>query len=340
MSLLLLAAGLPACNNNSRDDTNPFAGAARTVPPPKGAALLFASGVWSTSAGAPRELYSVKLDGSEVTQLTFCNDVVNGVQCDTVEASSAPDALRVAARRAAVDTNGDGQVTEADGTALAFVDLKRGVEALLVPSARRVSGVDWAPNGDIIAYSSLPAGGGTEDLFRIDFNGQNDTNLTCPDPTTACNGSLRERRPRIDPLETIAVFERIDTSIGQAQVALFQTSASIPILTSGPNDADPAFSPDGRRVVFRRLTNATANGGLGSWDILTVAIDGTGLSTVASGPAFRGAPDWGTDGIAWAESDGSGTRLVVSGPDGSAARAIVSQGTTAQLSNPRWLPPQ
>src|SRR5262249_12075840 len=155
---------------------NPFAGAARTVPPPEGAALLFTSGVWSTSPGAPRELYSVSLDGSAVTQLTFCNDLVNGILCDSAEVSSAPDRLRVAVRRASVDSNGDGVVNEADGTALTFVDLKRGVEAVLVPASRRVSGVDWAPNGDIIVYSSLPAGGGSEDLFRIDFNGQNDTN--------------------------------------------------------------------------------------------------------------------------------------------------------------------
>ena len=81
-------------------------------------------------------------DGSNLTRLTFCNN--NGA-CDYAEASAAPDRIRVGARRASVDNNGDGLINEADGMALVFLDLQRGVEALLVPASRRVTGVDWAP---------------------------------------------------------------------------------------------------------------------------------------------------------------------------------------------------
>ena len=105
------------------------------------------------------------------------------------------------------------------------------------------------------------------------------------------------------------------------------------------SDADPAFAPDGRSIVFRRLTG-TGNGGLGTWDVLTVRNDGTGLAVVASGPAFRGAPDWGTQGIVFAEVDvAAGTaQLVVTQPDGSGRRSILSVPAALQISNPRWLP--
>ena len=99
-------------------------------------------------------------------------------------------------------------------------------------------------------------------------------------------------------------------------------------------DADPDFSPDARSVVFRRLT-ATGNGGLGTWDVLTTSTDGSGLSVVASGPAFRGAPDWGPQGIVFAEVDvAAGTsQLVVIQPDGSGRRAIVSLPADVEISH-------
>jgi Tol biopolymer transport system component len=335
---LALAALLPACNN-SRDNTNPFASASVTVPPPDGAALIFTSSVYSLTAGAGREIYSVSADGANVTRLTFCNNVS---ACDYAEAAPAPDRLRVGARRASVDTNGDGQVNEADGTALLFLDLKRGVEALLAPASRIVTGVDWSPaTGTFLAYSGLPAGGGNQDLFTMDYNGQNDRNLTCPiDATAQCIPTVREVRPRLNSTESAAVFEKIDAS-GASQIAFFQSVSTQPALTTGPNDADPVFSPDSQHVAFRRLTDPSANDGRGSWDILTVAVDGTGLSVIANGPAYRGAPDWGTSGLAWAEADSSSQRLVVTGPSGTGAQTIVTQAAGATLSNPRWLkPPQ
>ncbi len=334
----LLLATLPACNNNNRDDTNPFASSAQTTPPPKGAALIFASGLYTLTPGAPRELFAVNADGSNLTRLTFCNSTS---LCDYAEASPAPDRERVGARRASVDNNGDGRIDESDGTALVFLDLRRGVEALLVPASRRVTGVDWAPStGTFFVYSALPAGGGNEDLFTIDYNGQNDRNLTCPsDASAQCNVAMRERRPRLDTSESAAAFQRIDAS-GASLVALFGSFSNQPALTAGPNDADPVFSPDARRVAFRRQTDANAIEGFGSWDIVTVAIDGTGLQVVATGAAYRGAPDWGTNGLAWAEADSSGQRLVVTGPDGSGARTIVTQAAGVALSNPRWLKPE
>jgi hypothetical protein len=58
-----------------------------------------------------------------------------------------------------------------------------------------------------------------------------------------------------------------------------------------------------------------------------------------SGPAYRGAPDWGAQGIVFAEGDPAtgAYSLVVVQPDGSGRRTVLSLGPGFLLSNPRWL---
>src|SRR5215470_3453460 len=118
-----------------------------------------------------------------------------------------------------------------------------------------------------------------EDLYQITSNAQSNTNLT----TT---GTAGERRPRFNTGGTNLAFEHLDgTTPGQIWIA---TSLGLRSVTTGGtagaalagtpylvgSDADPTFSPDGRVVLFRRLT-ATGNGGQGSWDLMTMRLDQT-----------------------------------------------------------------
>src|SRR5262249_39598740 len=108
--VFLLLLLLPACGN----DNNSSSGLQiRSLPPPPTAAIVFTSGAWSGSPGAPRELYSMSADGSEVTRLTFCN--TPDQLCDTIEAASAPDHNRMIVRRIPTDSNADGRLTDEDG---------------------------------------------------------------------------------------------------------------------------------------------------------------------------------------------------------------------------------
>jgi Tol biopolymer transport system component len=215
------------------------------------------------------------------------------------------------------------------------------VEGGILPSTAKVSGIDWSPTGDVLVYSASGEGA-MEDLYRADPNGQNTRNLT----STA---AVRERRPRIDPTGSAALFERID-STPKGQIWLFSSTGAQVRVTSGGegtqalagtpyvvgSDADPDYSPDGRSVVFRRLT-ATGNGGLGTWDIMTVRLDGSALTTLVTGPAFRGAPDWGPKGIVFPEIDSASARLVIVQADGSGRQVPVTLGASFDISHPRWL---
>src|SRR5258708_8827399 len=340
-ALLALALALAgACNH---DYPSPFGGQGRTLAPPSSAALLFTSAAWSTQSGSGRELFAANADGSGVTRLTFCND---GAVCDTVEAAIASDRRRTEVRRVTTST---------PGTALVYIDQQQSAEGAGCPASQQVSGIDWSSQGDVLVYSACRAAG-VDDLYRVDPNGQNGADLTCTNAgTTAgltCDPTIRERRPRIDPTGNVAVYERIDAT-GRGQIYIFQNTVSkIPVTTGGTpgaalpgtpyvigSDADPAYSPDAGSLVFRRLTGL-GNGGLGAWAVLTVRTDGTGLAVVATGPLYRGAPDWGPGGIVYAETDAGAatTSLGVIQPHGSGPHVLLTQPSTTNLGFPRWLP--
>jgi dipeptidyl aminopeptidase/acylaminoacyl peptidase len=338
-SFVVAAALLGGCNTQY---DNPFANTSPTLAPPADANIMYTSNGYTTRPGSPREVFAVAASGAGVTRLTYCNNDTR--HCDTVEAAPAPDRTRVSERRVDDDTDKDGQLTTADGEALIVLDLTRGVEGGLLPSNAKVSGIDWSPAGDVLVYAATGEGG-VEDLYRADPNGQNTRNLTS-------TPGIRERRIRIDPAGSAAVYERIDAT-GKGQIWLFSSTGAQVKITSGGegsaalagtpyvvgSDADPDYSPDGRSFVFRRLT-ATGNGGLGTWDIMTARLDGTALATIATGPAYRGAPDWGSRGIVFPETDvaAAATRLVIVQGDGSGRQVPVTLGSSFLISYPRWLP--
>ncbi len=335
-SLVLLVT----CLGCGGDYENPFAGVNLTRPPPDDSEIGFVSAA-SGGAADRRDLFAADESGTPVTRLTTCNR--EGRPCDVLEASWSPDRSRLAARRRNEDTNGDTRITLADGESLSFLDLARGTEAVLVAGARRVSGVDWSPSGNAIVYSALGAGD-REDMFVMDPNGQNNDNLTN-------TPNVDERRPRIDPTGTVAVYERIEPGVKGRIFIYLNGSAQLQITSGGPgdgaltgtpyvagSDADPDYSPDGRTIVFRRLASL-GNGGLGNWDIMTVRADGTTLTTLATGPGYRGAPDWGPRGIVFSEIDPSTglNRIVTIAADGT-RRTPVTVAPGSGLQFPRWLP--
>ena len=267
----------------------------------------------------------LRADGSNPQQLTTCARAAQ--PCDILQVAPSPDRVRVVAVRTTPDAEAGAQV-------LYFMDLSRSVESILLPR-RRVDSADWSQDGSFLLFASPNAQVGNEDLFTAQPDGTEEQNLTD-------SLSVRERRARLDPFGRTAVFERIDDA-GVSRIYLFRESpvtsgpATGPALPGTPYlvgaDADPAFSPDGTLIVFRRLTG-TGNGGLGTWDVIVISgAAGAVPRTIASGPAFRGAPDWGRDGILFVETDAA------AGPPSSSAcnpTARAARCSAARRRGPGW----
>ena len=249
----------------------------------------------------------------------------------------SPDRTRIAAVRTT-----PGAAPGAAG--LYFMDLSRSVEQLLFPR-RRVAAVDWSPDGSSLLYQSTgDQPSDDDDLYLCEPNGNNDQAVT---QTATGTPPVRERNPRFDPSSSTAVYERIDAT-GVSRIYIYP---AVP-LTSGPasgpalpdtpyvvgGDADPAFSPDARRVVFRRLTGI-GNGGLGTWDLLTVKVDGSDMQPLVTGAAFRGAPDWSSRGIVFVETDAAAdeSRLVVIQADGTGRTVLHTESAGFGMAAPRWI---
>jgi Tol biopolymer transport system component len=337
IAALLLPATLVSC---SGEYGNPFENANPMVPPSAAADIVFTSNTWAARSGGGRDLFAIEDSGANLTRLTFCNTADR--RCDYVEAIPGPVRSRQAVRRL-LDVDGDGRLSAADGESLRILDLSRAVEGELVPANARVSGADWSPGEEILFYSGAGQGG-IEDLYQVSSNGQSNQDLTV-------TATLRERRPRFNSTGTALAYERIEGT-GRSQVWV-ATSIGIRALTSGGtagealagtpyvvgSDADPAFSPDGRTVAFRRLV-ATGNGGLGLWDIMTIRTDATAPTptVLVTGAAFRSAPDWGPGGLVYVEvSPGAGPQLVLLSPDTGARRVLMTAGAGFEVSYPHWI---
>jgi len=328
---LLVVASIVLAAACGDDAGNPFNRLAVARPPSAEAAILFVSGSWTDVPGAPRELLALNADGSKLEQLTACAQTEQ--PCDFIQVAPAPDRSRLVAIRTTPDA--------AEGAStLYFMDLSRSVETIVFPN-RQVLSADYSPDGSFLIYTAVPAQTSQEDLFYSQPNGQQEQNLTE-------SLALRERNARIDPFAQTAIFERIDET-GTSRIYLYASTA----LTSGPAggpalpgtayvvgaDADPVFSPDGRSFAFRRLTG-TGNGGLGTWDLLTQRADGASTPTViATGALYRGAPDWGAQGILFVETDAATSRsqLVLVQPDGSGRTVLRTEDASSRMGSPRWL---
>ena len=326
---LFLAASIVVAAACGDEPANPFSTSTR--PPSAQAMILFVSGSWAADAGQPRELLALNADGSRVEQLTSCAEA--STPCDFVQVAPSPNRDRLAAIRTTPDA-------EAGATALYFMDLSRSVEKLIF-SNRRIDSVDYSPDGSFLVYSAMATQTTQEDLFYSLPDGSEESNLSQ-------SLDLRERSPRIDPFASTAIYEGIDAS-GVGRIYLFSRTA----LTSGPAggeplpgtpyvvgaDADPVFSPDGRSIAFRRLTGV-GNGDLGTWDILTLTVDGSSTpQVVVTGPLFRGAPDWGSKGLLFVETDPAAarSRLVLVAADGTGRTVLRTEDAGYRMGSPRWL---
>ena len=301
--------------------------------------LLFTGNGYSATRGQPREVFSVGGRRRDLTQLTLCNTDTR--VCDTVEA--VPLAGPPANRRCGAiptDTNGDGQISEADADSLVLIDLPEGGGGAPRPGHSAPSPARTGPPSTT-SSSTRAAAQGDEDLFR--------PSTPTARPTTTRWPSRRasgERRPRIDPTGIVG-----PTSASTPTARARSTSSSSP--AAADHERGPGLRAPGRHalrrrlrrrpglfsrrssVVFRRLM-ATGERGLGVWEILTVSGNVSGERIIARVRSIA-APPTGAPGD---RLRGDRRRRGHVDPGGRPARRLGAHRhprRSALFDNPRWL---
>jgi Tol biopolymer transport system component len=271
--------------------------------------------VFASDRDGNLELYSVSPNGSNLRRLT--NNAANDIQPVV-----SPDGTRVAFASDrdgdfeiytmnAEDGSGVTRVTnnpadETDpafsqtGVQIAFVS-DRGFgdadiyvrvgdnERLLTndssdPTPPNDDSPAFSPDGDRIAFESGRLTGGNGEIYTMDaLNGANVRRLTANlpgdfDPSWSPDGeriTFMSQRLNDQGTNNQSVFVMNESGTGQQRL----TNRRGQTLTS---DSQPAFSPDGERIVFVR-----------SNDLVTMTASGSVLGNVTSHPARDIQPDWG-----------------------------------------------
>lgn len=110
-------------------------------------------------------------------------------------------------------------------------------------------------------------------------------------------------------------------------------SRTVTMLITGGTNTYASWSPDGRRIVFRKIIGNEMNS-----EIFVANSDGREERNLSSNPAFDGWPAWSPDGshIAFASNRGGNYRIFLMNADGSNVRLLAA--TEGRATEPRWSP--
>ena len=186
----------------------------------------------------------------------------------------------------------------------------------------------WSPDGTMIVFAASPIEviGGRADIFVINANGNNLTNLT--------NSPLvNDHEPRWSPDGQNIVF------ISGSEIYTIALNDNEPqqLTNDGAIEkSGPAWSPNGTKIAFVELRN-------GNYDIYTMNTDGNGKENLTNSPTHHEQePDWSPDGTKLTFSrytvHGGETRIHTINANSSDLRMLTPENIPSPNFSPIWSP--
>lgn len=255
--------------------------------------------VFQSSRDGNNEIYSVDQDGTNLVNLTS-----NAASDESPYWS--PDGTRVvfisdragAANVYVMNQDGSGVMNLTDGTA---------TDAC--PS--------WSPDGSKVVFTSDRTG--AVEIYTTHADGTNVAQLT----NDATDVQLSHLCPRWSPAGTRIAFTSDRDHDGIADVYVMNNDGSgvVQLTGDGMDSSDPAWSPDGTKIVFRR-------GSPGSSQVSLMNPDGTGLTIVSTGAVDEREPAWSPTGnqIAFSTNRNGTYGICVVNVDGTNMNCLTPEG--------------
>lgn len=183
----------------------------------------------------------------------------------------------------------------------------------------------WSPDGKHIAFVLMHDG--LEQIHVMNADGTGDEALTPADVKTihpnwhpdsksiayCTDDDLKP--PRKNPAEIYSID--------------LATRKITPLITGGVNTY-PAWSPDGKKIAFRRMVGETNS------EVFLANADGGDARNLTNDPAFDGWPAWSPDGtkIAFASNRRGSYEIYVMNPDGTGVRKVANN--EGRATDPQW----
>ncbi len=178
----------------------------------------------------------------------------------------------------------------------------------------------WAPDGRRIVFSSN-RDSSRHNIWIIDADGGNPIQLTSDD--------AEHHQPRYSPQGTSILY--LSNSSGKNELWLMRPDGSQQRAVGliGIRVSDPAWSPDGRAIVYVGCRRG------GACNLFRIDADGSGGQQITSGNFQDWNPDWGGPGILFASDRGNTQGLWIVQSNGSGLQQVTAPEGAADL-DPRW----
>lgn len=256
------------------------------------AALIFAN----------PEIYTMYEDGTGLTRLTVSNQ-------NDLSPSIDPTGSKVVFASNRSNSRFEIYRVNADGT---------GTTRLTNVAGDNRSPV-FSPDGQKIAFYSRRTG--TNNLFVMDANGANQTQLTFLTNSTA----IFAREPAFNNDGTRIVYESQRGSIGNSSWDIYAINSDgtgdTRLTTSNSPEHDPSYSRDGSKIVFTSERD-------GNFEIYVMNPDGSGQTRVTNTPENETEPAFSLDGRQIIFRNATIGGLYTINTDGTGLRQIPGTGST------------